>query len=149
MWRVGIFQRRYIIIISTTGLLNYELCFISGARPLNRGFKQGFGSQNIFLFNTICDGSEQSILDCPTKPLGGLQRSLCRHTNDVGVKCQPANLGDLRIRGGPRASAGRIEVYANHAWGTVCTDFWYQKDAEVACRQLGFSDSGESYIYSY
>ena len=36
---------------------------------------------------------------------------------------------------------GRLEIYLNSEWGTVCDDNFRYAEATVACRQLGFTNA--------
>ena len=65
---------------------------------------------------------------------------------NLAVLCQNA---DIRLVNGTTAFEGRVEICWNETWGTICDGFWSGFDAQVACRQLGYSTSGMYYIYMY
>uniref|UniRef100_A0A6J0USU5 Scavenger receptor cysteine-rich domain-containing protein DMBT1-like n=1 Tax=Pogona vitticeps TaxID=103695 RepID=A0A6J0USU5_9SAUR len=93
-----------------------------------RGSRFGQGSGPIWLDGINCTGSESAVSKCAAKTWGDHD---CTHTEDAGVIC-----AELRLADGPSRCAGRVEVYHNQQWGTICDDGWDLNDAQVVCREL-------------
>ena len=48
----------------------------------------------------------------------------------------------MRLTGGENNQEGTVEICFGGVWGTVCDDFWGLMDAQVVCRQLGYTTNG-------
>ena len=90
----------------------------------------GRGTGPILLDNVQCNGSESSLFDCQASHTHN-----CAHNEDVGVACT-----GVRLVGGDDELSGRLEVYLNGEWGTVCDDNFDTVDAKIACLSMDYSD---------
>ncbi|NXI45955.1 DMBT1 protein, partial [Galbula dea] len=122
----------------------------------------GLGSGPIHLDDVECSGNEPSLQQCRHRGWGVHN---CGHVEDAGVICTGAGrelkrppsptplpqqdsleqltqkhvqteVPQLRLVSGGDRCAGRVEVYHNGKWGTVCDDHFSMSSGSVVCRQL-------------
>jgi len=73
------------------------------------------------------------------------------HTlNNYNYICiAPVPEGMVRLVSGTNNKEGRVEIFYNGKWGTICDDFWDIKDANVVCKQLNFTRATAAKSYAH
>eukprot|EP00066_Takifugu_rubripes_P009767 XP_003977021.1 PREDICTED: scavenger receptor cysteine-rich domain-containing group B protein [Takifugu rubripes] len=136
-------------------------CGVAVAIGSSSHFGQGFGF--ILLDNVNCKGNETELSQCHSL---GWNVHNCYHYEDVGVTCKGqvfpltftlkyltfplgSDDGSVRLMNGQNACQGRVEIYYQGNWGTVCDDDWVFNNAQVVCQQIGCGNAVYAHSNSY
>ncbi|XP_051561416.1 neurotrypsin-like [Myxocyprinus asiaticus] len=136
---------------TNTQVVCRQLGFRSGQNASPGRFGTAMGP--ILLDDVRCTGKEPTITHCSRK--SWLNHD-CTHNQDVAIVCNPQRFRHgvptsvpVRLVGGENEREGRVEILVGGQWGTVCDDGWTDRDAEVVCRQLGYSGLAKARVMAY
>ncbi|XP_049326398.1 scavenger receptor cysteine-rich type 1 protein M130 isoform X30 [Astyanax mexicanus] len=141
--------------VETIGLICRELnC---GRFKTERATKARVESAPNWLDDVKCRKHDSTLFHCPSSSWS--QNNCDRSSEVTHITCsgekkqlafenlqkfflfpnqgQCSNYMPIRLRGGEEICSGRLEVYHNAEWGSICADLWDIRDAQVVCRQLG------------
>ncbi|GAW83144.1 multidomain scavenger receptor [Plasmodium gonderi] len=124
----------------SNGIYIKQICLNVNGQNYCANYKYPFSSAGI-----LCTGSETNLLQCNAD-----DSSHCvDHHDDVIIQCLnegsnnefPTD-GMIRLvdaTGAPTTNGiGRLEIYYNGTFGSVCSEGWVKEAEKIACQELGY-----------
>lgn len=122
-----------------------ELGFPNSKALVPGAFGRRYYSEYVLGFN--CNGTEMTIANCQFEESGECEE---RSSNYASVLCSKFAIDSNEIRILPFTSFPATVMVEKHGMnGTICAEGWDNKDADVLCRQLGYSGGGVSFGPQY
>ncbi|XP_068521856.1 antigen WC1.1-like [Anas acuta] len=112
-----------------------------GALEATGSARFGEGSEQIWLDGVNCSGAEAALWDCPAEAWG---QHDCGHKEDAGVVC--SEFMALRLENSDGCS-GRLQVFYNGTWGSVCSNSMTTETVSLVCKELGCGNEGDREIF--
>ena len=98
----------------------------------------GQGDNPVVASNYQCSSGDE-LADCSFD-----DNFCCGHHRDAGVRCSPeCEVGDIILTNGADDYEGTVKVCIDGQYQVICDDGWSTNDAQVVCRQLGYSTLSE------
>ncbi|NXT46772.1 WC11 protein, partial [Pluvianellus socialis] len=143
-----------------TRLLVCEELGCGDFHSLETQLRSGRLSGPVWLDRLECGARNSSFWQCPSAPWNSqscddlreethiicsscssvrppLLAGLCLLPRCPGRSLPSPDRDKIHAVGGENGWSGRVEIWHNSSWGTVCDDSWDMQDAMVACRRLG------------
>ncbi|XP_019852588.1 PREDICTED: neurotrypsin-like [Amphimedon queenslandica] len=129
----------------------------TGASSYSRAGLTAYGTDQLPVMwdQVSCsDSNYLSIAQCSYSIATTNSNSACvnSNSNDATVSCYTTRIwnapfpGMIRLQGATFSSQGRVEIYCNGEWGTLCNAGFDSLSASTLCRQLGYDNY---YIYNH
>jgi len=99
----------------------------------------GLVPQNFIMDNVHCLGNESALLDCSHGP-----GNSCLPGDAAGVVCFNHLDFAIRLEDGDAPHKGNVFI----GYYSVCSDGWDIRDANVACKMMGYPGAEESFSYN-
>ncbi|CAH3042427.1 unnamed protein product [Porites lobata] len=119
-----------------------------GALSAPRSATFGQGTGTIRLGDVGCKGSKANLAHCSHKDY----IADCNHLHDAGAVCREGVLDPqpripYRLVEGLSRSEGRVEVFHNRQWGTICNRGSDLTAATIMCQMLAYTGAMETSSY--